>query len=427
MLNLPRGIRDIPPELYEKYLAIFDTFRRYCIKYGYQIMEPATIEFFDTLALKSGPDIANEIYEFYDKSGRHIALRFDLTVGLARYVVTHPELPKPVKLAAYSIQWRYDEPQFGRYRSFYAWDVEIFGGDEVYSAADVILFVNSFLSGLGLKDFEICISDRRLVEAIIKQYLPKSNVSEEIIESVMRIIDKWGKLNEDEIVNRLLEYDISEPKQLIAELFKSTNYSNFREYSESRPLDELYGFLRYEMGLNTVKIDLSIVRGLDYYDGIVFEVKVPRIKGLGSIVGGGNYKKLMEVFGGDINAFGAAGGVERLIIALESLNKDVFSQKTSIIKNPIIILPTSEEYRKYAFKLAEELRPYVKYPIHTPVVFKGLSKSLRKISKLGFRYAVIIGKHEISNRIYKVKDLSSFKEYTVYSKDELINLLNNPH
>ena len=131
--------------------------------FDFNQIEPSTLEFQSTLEAKSGPSIIDEIYSFIDKGGRDIALRFDLTIGLSRFVSMRRDLKLPVKLSSFGGVWRYDEPQLGRYRYFHQWDIEIFGSADVDADAEVIEFVSFFLRKLGI-DFVIAINHRSILE-----------------------------------------------------------------------------------------------------------------------------------------------------------------------------------------------------------------------------------------------------------------------
>jgi len=393
-LSTPRGIRDIPPEEYEAMLDILDIFRRKCRIFGFKLMEPATIEKFEVLALKSGEEIEKEIYSFIDKGGRKLGLRFDLTVGLTRYVVSRPELQKPVKLGAFSIQWRYDEPQKGRYRSFYAWDIEIYGGDEVYSAVETITFTDELLKDTGLSEYTIKISDRRVVENILRR---KYNIENPI--QVMRILDKWGKLSEKDIIKHLIEIGLNEnvAKDIIKTFFQSKRIDY--DDVEADKLNRLLDLLK-TIGLNSVELDLSIVRGLDYYDGIVFEVR-PKNQFL-SIVGGGNYSSLVKVFGGDFNAFGAAGGIERLLMYTH--------KKPEEDRYGVYIIPIIKEAEAMVIDICRQLRS-LGIRCEYPLASRSINKNLRYAVRNSYKWALFIGEEEMRGGYYTLKDLDSGKQY----------------
>ncbi len=399
----PRGIRDIPPEEYEEMLKLLDLFRELCQLYGYRIMEPATIELFEVLSLKSGEEIRKEIYEFLDKGGRHLGLRFDLTVGITRYIVGRPEIPKPVKLGAYSVQWRYDEPQRGRYRSFYAWDIEIYGGEEKLSAIETIQFSYDMLSRSGLKNFFIYLSDRRMVENILRK---KFNVKSPA--NIMRIMDKWGKKSENEMIKMLVEEDMKEDdaKELIEFFFLDKDESRFEK--EDTLLFEIRDILRNDLNIRNVVINPGIVRGLDYYDGIVYEIR--RDEKALTLVGGGSYSTLVKLFGGDFSAFGAAGGVERLLMELKTNVKRT--------RSGVYVIPVKNEYLIYAITTVRMLREEgirAEYPLS----MRNIDKNVRYAVGSGYKYLAFIGEREIKEGIITIKDVETREERSV-SVSELI-------
>jgi len=194
--TLPRGIRDTDSVEMNQRLWLYGKIRDVVRRYGFQMVEPATIENLNTLEAKSGPAIRNEIYWFKDKGGRSLGLRFDLTVGIARMVANRSDLPEPMKFATIGGNWRYDEPQYGRYRYFTQWDVEIFGSESPLADAEVICVGADILSSVGLKDCIIRISNRKLTEAYLKQLGIKSGKR---LDQCLRIIDKLRKANREQL------------------------------------------------------------------------------------------------------------------------------------------------------------------------------------------------------------------------------------
>ena len=185
--SLPRGMRDIPPEESDAAEAVRSAFLETCRLFDYKLMEPSSLELFETLAAKSGPGIKDEIYYFRDKSDRELGLRFDLTVGITRYVTSKRDLAPPVRLGAYSSVWRYDEPQYGRYRWFYQWDAELFGPSSAEADAEIIEFSSTLFKKLGTNPL-ISIGSRKVIETFIRD---KCKISEEAkILDMLRAIDK---------------------------------------------------------------------------------------------------------------------------------------------------------------------------------------------------------------------------------------------
>src|SRR6185503_19230947 len=189
-LDLPRGMRDLEGDEFADIIFVRDKFFETAKSFNFRLMEPSPLELLATLEAKSGEAISNEIYAFKDKGEREVALRFDLTIGLTRYVAQRRDLKMPVKVASFAGVWRYDEPQAGRYRYFHQWDVELYGPFSQESDAEVIEFVSTFFKRLGLK-VEIDVNDRQLIEQYIKTKLGITN--EEKMMDMFRALDKVPK------------------------------------------------------------------------------------------------------------------------------------------------------------------------------------------------------------------------------------------
>ena len=197
-LTLPRGIRDIEPQEHLLYERIREAFYEVADLFNFKMMEPAPIEYLSTLSAKSGEEVAKQIYSFKDKRGRDVGLRFDLTVGLTRYVSSRRDLKPPVKLACYGGAWRYEEPQYGRYRWFHQWDVEIFGSASTEADVEVIDVCDKILRRLELDNLLIQIGERSVVEEYIRKSLRVS--SEEKLVELMRALDKVQRKTEEELI-----------------------------------------------------------------------------------------------------------------------------------------------------------------------------------------------------------------------------------
>jgi len=405
-------------------LWLYDKIRETVRKYGFQMVEPTTIESLKTLEAKSGPAIRKEIYWFKDKSGRSLGLRFDLTVGLARMIANRYDLPEPVKFATIGGNWRYDEPQFGRYRYFTQWDVEIFGSESPVADAEVISVGADILDNVGLKDFVIRISNRRLTESYLRQLGIRSGTQ---LEQTLRIIDKIRKGNRDELRKEFKAIKIKD--STIDDLFEfislndsppkivaSLNALNLREENAKRGVNELAiltDALRSFGRSSSCIYDLSIVRGIGYYDGIVFEAYDRGGEDVGSIFGGGRYDKLCKIYGKrDIPATGVAGGIERLMISLERAN--LFPKMRQTAK--VFIATVQEEMKAEALKLAQSLR---KKGISTETDLKArnLSKQLEYANSALIPYVIVLGPQELKSQVFKIKNMATRTEVEVSLAD----------
>ncbi|MGB7639539.1 MAG: histidine--tRNA ligase [Nitrososphaeraceae archaeon] len=354
-LELPRGMRDLEQEELYNINYIEERFLETATLFNFKIMEPSPIEMLSTLETKSGTNISNEIYSFSDKGDRKVALRFDLTIGLTRFVAARRDLKMPTKLATFAGVWRYDEPQAGRYRYFHQWDIEIYGSFSHESDAEVIEFVSVFLKKLGLK-VSIEINDRQLMEEFVRHQL---GIEDEYkILEMFRAIDKVPKKGTNAVLEEYkdkFEYstlqrliDLSARNGTIAKIVESQG--DLKELTNLTKLAKLMDSLKAR-GVNNARVNLGIVRGLDYYSGLVFEAFDPSLE-MGALVGGGRYDRLTDAFGRrDIGATGAAGGVERIVIAL---------QKHGILKSepkPLVYVAyTSDDIGERALELVSNLR-----------------------------------------------------------------------
>jgi histidyl-tRNA synthetase len=414
--SLPRGIRDAFPEEMAKRLWIFNKIMNVAKLYGFQMVEPATIEYLETLEAKSGPDIKNEIYYFKDKAGRDLGLRFDLTVGMTRMVASRYDLPEPIKLYAIGGMWRYDEPQYGRYRYFYQWDAEIYGSSSPLADAEVISFGIDVLEEVGLKDFEVKINSRKFMDAFLK----KLGLNEEKSLTIMRIIDKLRKKSKIEIENQFKEAGLNEslinkvfelvslngkPEKILNQLPKEAleTEESIKSFNE---LNELFNYLNLLNKSNKCILDFSVVRGLDYYDGIVFEAYDKGGEDIGAIFGGGRFDKLCKIYGRDIPATGVAGGMERLMISMErnnlfpnlSFQPEIFiAAATSEVKNKVLELIAS--LRKTGFSCDFDLKN------------KSLKQQLEYANSMGIPIVIIIGVKDLLNNQVTIKEMKSKMEF----------------
>ena len=406
-LELPRGMRDIESEELHNINYIKEKFIDTAHLFNFKLMEPSPLETLTTLEAKAGASISNEIYSFTDKGHRNIALRFDLTIGLTRFVATRRDLKMPVKLASFSDVWRYDEPQAGRYRYFHQWDIEIYGSSGKESDVEVIEFVSLFLKKLGL-NVMVEVNDRQLIEEYIRQ---KLGVTEgQIVADMLRAVDKVAKKSvselykeyKDKITLSVLQQliDLSGIKGTINEVYSKADLKGLENWSR---VAELMDSLK-SRGVDNVRVNLGIVRGLDYYSGVVFEAFDPFIE-LGALVGGGRYDRLTHAFGRqDIGATGAAGGVERIMIALK--NKGILK---SVPKQMVYVAYTSSIIRASALDIVSILRNSginTDYSLNERVLRKQLDDAASKDAVL----TVIVAPEEIEKGQVTVRSMSDGTE-----------------
>ncbi len=405
-LSLPRGIRDIAPEeylLHEKVRAAFEGVAR---DYNFKVMEPASIETLEILRAKSGEAIDKEVYFFKDKAGRDIGLRFDLTVGMTRYFCSNRGIKLPAKLAAFGGMWRYDEPQSGRYRWAHQWDFEIFGAPTVDSDAEIVDASAAVLTRLGI-GATFHVGDRRVVEDYVRKRVGVTD--QQKVEELMRALDKVDKKTERELqeeysargftkgqLDTLLELgSLSGPP---GEVLKKASELSLTATDELAALADM---LRAR-GVDNIEYDMGIVRGIDYYSGIVFEAADRSKPKLGSLLGGGRYDTLPRLFGRpEISATGAAGGVER-----ESMSLGEAAAKTTLVA---FVAYAEEALYDEALRVASEFRRKG-IPSDLSQRGKSLGKQLQDAGASGAGWAAIVGRRELSQGKVTLRNLTDGTE-----------------
>ena len=361
--------------------------------FGFKLMEPSPIELLSVLEAKSGSSIREEIYNFHDKGDREIALRFDFTVGLTRFISSQKTMKLPAKISSFGGVWRYDEPQKGRYRFFHQWDLEIYGKLTLDSDAEIIEFTSRFFENLKLQNIIINISHRKLVESFINKIFQSSDSN--VMTDMLRAIDKIQKKSKSDILTEFEKkgyaedklkqiLDFSEIKGSPIEISSMLNVTDLDGWND---LMQLYESLNAR-GVNNIQINFGIVRGLDYYSGIVFEA-FDGSSDLGSLVGGGRYDNLPSTFGRtDIGATGVAGGVERIILTLDEQGILNISDETRVS-----VLYANDDVKKDAINITSKLRQ-LRIPVDIDLNGRSLKKQME--NSLNSKFVVIVAPNEIS-------------------------------
>lgn len=413
-------MRDIEPKESATIEYVRQKFIETSNLFGFQFMEPSPIELVSVIETKSGPSIRNEIYYFTDKGDREVALRFDFTIGLTRYAASQKSMRLPAKFCTFGGVWRYDEPQKGRYRFFHQWDVEIYGEPNTESDAEIIDFTSKFFSNLKLKNIVIDICDRGLVESYVKNIFKTD--SSDVIGDILRAVDKIQKKRKQEIIKEYQEkgysvldlelvLEFSQIKGTPQEIEKMIDTGQLKNWDK---ILQLFESLK-NRGVENVRVNFGIVRGLDYYSGIVFEV-FDRSSDLGALVGGGRYDTLTKAFGrDDMGATGAAGGVERIVNSLEKQGITNLSNN----EEHVWIASVNDEMKKIAINIASALR-LKGIPSEVDLAGRSLRKQMDMASNS--KYVIIIAPKEYSEKSVLVRNMKDGSEKQV----KLDSLLNDP-
>jgi histidyl-tRNA synthetase len=430
--SLPKGTRDFGPEIMVRRNLIFDQIRSTFTKFGFQPLETPSMENLSVLTGKYGDEGDQLIFKilnsgnFLDKVAeadialgykpmtRKIsekALRYDLTVPFARYVVMNKgQLTFPFK--RYQIQpvWRADRPQKGRYREFYQCDADVVGSDSLLFEAEIILMIDEVLTSLGLTDFTIKINNRKLLTAMsILANAPGE-------EGKLAIaIDKLDKIGIEGVRKELLEGGFSEEtcnaiEAIIAQKPSLDNLealqSTFGTTAEgAKGLEETATLLSYLKGFgynyNKVELDLSLARGLSYYTGTIFEVKVNNVQ-MGSISGGGRYDNLTGLFGlPGVSGVGFSFGVDRIYDVMDELNLFQNLDKPSV---QVMIANFGTATLPHCLQALKQLRDAGISSELYPEEVK-MKKQFSYADDKQIPYVIIIGSEEAEKEVAKLKNM----------------------
>jgi histidyl-tRNA synthetase len=396
----PRGTRDfLPAEMAARRIA-FERIRKVFDSYGYGEVSTPAFEDFDLLSKKSGPEIENEIYAFQDKSGRKLGLRFDPTVPICRIVASNPSFPKPVKFCYITNMWRYDRPGAGRWREFWQAGVELIGPSGPQADAEMLSLVSDSLKALGVKDFYFRISSRKVVDGFVR----KAGIPDGKIPDVFRCIDKLEKIGEKGVLAEMAARGINEDR---AEKLMQLVSSGSAKGPDAEELSQIRKVAR-AMGAKDVRIDLSVVRGIDYYTGFVFETMVKGSESLGSVASGGRYDKLIGIYSGhDVPATGYGMGIDRLMEIMDA-GKDCKALDVPPAVKAFVV-SVNDAMKGQAIALTQALRA-AGISSETELMGRGLGKQLEYAGKKGVPYAVIVGPREVKAKKFTLRDMKSGKE-----------------
>lgn len=429
-------MRDFSPAEMVKRNYIFDTIKSVFRKYGYQQIETPTMENLGTLTGKYGEEGDKLIFKVLN-SGDYLAkvneqaltarnsnavapsisekaLRYDLTVPFARYVVQHQnEITFPFKRFQVQPVWRADRPQKGRYREFYQCDADVVGSDSLLNEAEFIAIYDEALSKLGLTDFNIKINNRKILSGIA-EIIGKP----ELIVDMTVAIDKLDKIGLDGVVNELLtkgftqaDIDQLEPVILLQganaeklEKLKTILASSAIGLKGITELETIFNYLQsFTLNKATVELDITLARGLNYYTGAIFEVKTNEVA-MGSIGGGGRYDDLTGMFSlKGLTGAGISFGADRIYDVLEELNLfPTASNQTT----KILFCPFDAAGEIYALPLLQQLR---NQGINAELYPSGakIKKQLDYANNKHIPYVVVIGSDEMESGQLTLKNMQS--------------------
>ncbi|MCX6800837.1 MAG: histidine--tRNA ligase [Candidatus Diapherotrites archaeon] len=393
-----RGMRDLIGEDALLQQRIEDTIRNVAEKYGYAPLYTPAVESFDLFKAKGGlgEEIRNEIYCFKDKGERELALRFELTASLAR-IAARSQLKMPFKRYQIGEVYRYDRPQAKRYRAFTQADIDILGVKGLKAELELMLIIRDIFSQLNLKP-KVVFNSRNLLQELLSIFGKGKEVE------AMRIIDKMEKIGAEEVKKELKNIGVYEK---IVDLIKSNSIeevSKIGGMGSSTGLKEVNDFIEIinANGLDFVELDLSLARGLDYYTGLVFEIKAGEGPSIG---GGGRFDKLIEAYGGNPTpAVGIGFGVSRILDFMKEKG-----EKTEA--KGIFLFGLGVPYGK-VLSVAQTLRNRG-INVENDLSEKSISKNLECAQKKRYSFAGIIGERELKKNVITLKNINNGKQILV--------------
>ncbi|MCD6352995.1 MAG: histidine--tRNA ligase [Proteobacteria bacterium] len=416
-----KGTRDFLPSQFIVRRKVIETIEQTFEEFGFEPMETPALEYAETLEEKYGEEGARLIYKFTDRGGRSIALRYDLTVPLARNMAMY-QIDKPFRRYQISPVWRADKPQKGRFREFWQCDADIVGSREIWADAEMIGLTYFILKKLGFEDFTIRINNRKLLNGMALY----GGIKEKQMGVFFRIIDKSEKIGwegvRSELESKKFSRDaIAKTIGMIVQEGQGSDLLNrmkdtLKEIPAAREgiseLEEIERCLG-NMGVTTnISFDVSLARGLDYYTGPIFEtvIEKPRI---GSISGGGRYDGLIGMFSGkDIPATGTSLGLERIITIMEELK---MLPVTSTLSE-VLVAVFDRSLVGVSFQVAAKLRSA---GINTEMYLKDdkLKKQFSYANNKGIPLVIIVGPDEQEQGIVGLKDMRKGAQLTVSLDD----------
>ncbi|MCK4573145.1 MAG: histidine--tRNA ligase [candidate division Zixibacteria bacterium] len=434
-----KGFRDYPPseqmareEMLGRIREVFDLM-------GFLPLQTASLESAATLL---GPhyneDSLKELFGFTGPDEVDMALRYEFTLSLARYVAADPNLALPFRRYQYGNVWRVDKPGPGRYREFMQCDIDIVGTKNLLADAEIIAAMVTTFDHLGIKNFKVRYSNRKILNGLIEY----AGITSDQAQGVMRVIDKLEKQGRAAVVAELGAGRVDESGDKIkglnvepAQIAQLEKFLDMALNKDKEPLllaEELLGGIdasreginelrtigSYLSAMNIerskVEVDLTIVRGLGYYTGPVFETSLLDLPEFGSVFSGGRYDNLVDRFlGRSIPAVGSSIGVDRLLAALIELKALKLKEAASRVLVTVMDAERLTDYLELLRRLRDEGIPSEIFSGDT----KNLTKQIKYADRAGIPFAVIAGSNEFENGTVTVKNLAAGREKAISTTD----------
>ena len=418
-----KGFQDIHPNTMDLRQNLVHALEKQAKLAGFQHIDTPSLEYATSL-LGAGAETDKQLFRFFDNGKRDVGLRFDLTIPFARYVAEHQgQLAFPFKRLQVGHVWRAEKPQRGRYREFMQGDLDIIGVDTKWADMEILSVFYRFFSEDVKEPFTITIGNRTVVSALIKHLLGTTEPKQE--EQVLIAIDKLQKIGTKKVCDILHETcqlphskshvlldAIQDPTQ-VSQMLQKIEGDNTAQDAYVRLIDTLNHLNKISTTLGSIKLDLSIVRGLGYYTGLVFETTLNNKQDVGSVCSGGRYNQLIDRFSSQsLEGIGGSIGLDRLLVALEDKTQKTQRSQT------VFIAIAQETATDYGFQLLQDLR---KKRISADMALKTqkLGQQFKYATRIGYAVVITVGEKDKTNQTASIKHLATDTEHKHLRYDEI--------
>ncbi len=425
-----KGFRDYLPNQMIARERLIETARDVYRSYGFSPIDTPALEYAEVLTGKGGQESDKQLFRFEDSGGRDVAMRFDLTVPLARFAAQYiNELGTPFKRYHIASVWRGEKPQAGRYREFMQCDFDTVGTTSNVADIETLLVIHDLIAKIGFERFTIRVNNRMVLNGLLEQH----SVAEHSTE-ILRALDKLPKIGRDKVLDEMVDVvglgreqadgvlqlsDLSGERTAVLDQLAEMLKENEQGTEGVARLRELFATAT-AAGIpdDRLVLDLSIARGLDYYTGTIYETFLSDLPGIGSVCSGGRYDNLANLFTSQsLPGVGASLGLDRLLAAMETL------ELIDSAATPAAVLVTIMDSNRLGdyMRVARMLRlAGIATEVYADT--KNFGKQMKYANRKGFRLALIAGDDEFASGQWQIKDLQNGEQQAI-SENELIDVI----
>jgi histidyl-tRNA synthetase len=411
-----KGVRDFYPE--DKVLQnyIFQKWTKVCRSFGYEEMNASILEPTELYESKTGEEIINEqTYTFTDRGERRVTLRPEMTPTVARMIAFKKrDLTFPVRWYSIANFFRYERPQRGRSREFFQLNSDLFGASGVNADLEILKLAYSLMKEIGAEDknFEIRINNRKFITFLLKDYF---SLNEKLTAKMLKLIDKKSKISNSEFKEQA-KLLLREKMEKFLEIMEVRDLNNLQEFSDNEGIREMQSIFKKlkKSGIENYVYAPDLMRGLDYYTGLVFEIWDTGRENNRSLFGGGRYDNLLEIFGEEpLPAIGFAVSD----VVMENYLETYKLTPEYVSSNDLFICTLDESFIEKAGELADELRNEG-LNVVVNLSSKKVGDQISSADKKNIPFITCIGESEVNSKKYKVKSLKSGEEREL-NKEEI--------